>query len=115
LFFEDRAVSEIVGLVFRLTHRAGCRQALEISMMKNKVVRVEVSGGIIGVLIGSPRASLTRVIDAENAQGWRVRQVLADPFANALQQLIRLLILILTIFLWTPATGFYVVFEREGP
>ena len=39
-------------------------------MKTNKVVRIALSGGIIGLMLTNPRRALDMRIDRENQEGW---------------------------------------------
>jgi hypothetical protein len=80
---------------------------------ENRVERVTLSGGIIGALATNPCKALNRAVQRGNQDGWHVRQVMVDGNGNLLELLIRLAILFLTLLLWTPASGYFVVFERN--
>jgi hypothetical protein len=81
---------------------------------ENRVERVQLSGGLIGMLATNPRKALDQAVQRANQQGWRVRQVIADSNANLIESLLRSIILIVTLLLWTPANGYFVVLERDG-
>lgn len=79
----------------------------------NKVVNVNLTGGIIGLFAGSPQSSLNNRIQAENANGWKVIQVIPAESGNVFLFIFRLLLLLLTLFLFTTANGYYVIMERK--
>jgi hypothetical protein len=66
------------------------------------------------MLATNPRKALDQAVQRANQQGWRVRQVIADSNANLIESLLRSIILIVTLLLWTPANGYFVVLERDG-
>jgi hypothetical protein len=78
----------------------------------NKVLNITRTGGIIGLLTDSPLDKLNGAIENENIRGWKVVQIIPDVSGNLLLVILRTLILILTLFLYTPANGFYVIFEK---
>lgn len=80
----------------------------------NLVVRVTLMGGIIGLLAGSAHSELRNVVRRYNQQGWRVVQVLDDPSGNIFAFIVRILLLTVTLFLFTTNNGFMVVFERAS-
>lgn len=79
----------------------------------NKVVNVTLTGGIIGLIGDSPQNSLNRRIRKENANGWKVIQIIPSASGNILLIILRLLILICTLFFYTTANGYYVIMERK--
>lgn len=80
---------------------------------RNKVERVILSGGIIGMLGTSPRRALANKIKKANAEGWTVRQVLDDNTGNLLVFILRVALLFLTLFIWTPSNGYFIILEKE--
>ena len=80
----------------------------------NKVVNVTLTGGILGLLAASPQNSLNSVISQENTNGWRVIQVIPAESGNLFLFLLRLMILVLTLFLYTPANGYYLILEKKN-
>ena len=79
----------------------------------NKVVNVTFAGGIIGLLAGSPLNSLNDIIEKENANGWRVIQIIPAASGNIFLVILRLLILAITLFLYTRENGYYIIMEKQ--
>ncbi len=79
----------------------------------NKVVNVTLTGGIIGLIGNSPQNSLNRQISKENANGWKVIQIIPSESGNILLIILRLLLLICTLFFYTTANGYYVIMEKK--
>jgi hypothetical protein len=79
----------------------------------NKVVNVTLTGGIIGLFASSPQNSLNNTIKRENANGWRVVQIIPADSGNIFLYIFRLLLLIITLFLFTTANGYYVIMEKK--
>lgn len=42
----------------------------------NKVVRIALSGGLLGALLTNPRRALDSAISQANAEGWNCHQIL---------------------------------------
>ncbi|MBK9537483.1 MAG: zinc-ribbon domain-containing protein [Flavobacteriales bacterium] len=80
----------------------------------NKVINVTLTGGIIGYLGVAPRKRLESAIQKQNADGWRVVQVIPADSGNVFLLLLRILILVFTLFLYTPMNGYYVIMERAS-
>lgn len=78
----------------------------------NKVVNVTLTGGLIGLFTASPQSSLNNRIKKENANGWRVIQVIPADSGNIFLAIFRLLLLVITLFLFTTSNGYYVIMER---
>ena len=87
--------------------------SLQTDNPKNKIVNVTLIGGIIGLLASSPKKSLNNTISNENANGWRVIQVIPADSGNIFLIIFRLLILLITFFLYTTANGYYIVMEKK--
>jgi hypothetical protein len=79
----------------------------------NKVVNVALTGGIIGLFSSSPQRKLNEAIKRENANGWRVVQIIPADSGNLFLIIYRLLLLTITLFLFTTANGYYVIMEKK--
>ena len=82
------------------------------SVQLNKVVNVTLVGGIIGLIGVRPNNVLNSRIRKENANGWKVIQVIPSSSGNLLLTILRVILLIVTLFLYTTADGYYVIMER---
>ena len=82
------------------------------SNQKNKVVNVNFTGGLIGLFSVSPLNSLNSRITKENANGWKVIQVIPADSGNIFLAIFRFLLLLITFFLYTTTNGYYVIMER---
>ncbi len=80
----------------------------------NKVVRISLSGGIFGMLTTNPRKALDDVIDQHNQDGWNAIYFQEHKTSNLFVWLLQLVVLFLTIFLWTFGAGYMVLFEKES-
>jgi hypothetical protein len=80
----------------------------------NKVVNVNLTGGIIGLLANSPQSILNDVIKKENDEGWYVVQIIPAASGNIFLFILRFLILICTLFLFTPVNGYYIIMEDRS-
>ena len=79
----------------------------------NKVVRISLSGGIIGWLTTNPRRALDARIDQENQAGWNAVYFMPHTDTNLFVLLLRVVVLLATAFLWTWGAGYLILFERE--
>jgi hypothetical protein len=84
-----------------------------MSQKINKVINVRMTGGIIGALALSPMRRLDAKIAAANAEGWNVRQVMPSDSGNLFLLIWRIILLCITLFLFTIANGYYIVLEKE--
>ena len=77
----------------------------------NKVVRISYSGGLLGLIFGSARGKLEKVLEENNRNGWNLAEVIPDN-PNLIIWVIRFAILILTLGLWTFSTSYLLILER---
>ena len=79
----------------------------------NKVVNVPLTGGIIGILASSPQSTLNKRIQLENAKGWKVVQIIPADTGNMFLLFFRLILLLITLFLFTMVNGYYIILEKK--
>tara|TARA_B100001059_G_C17490969_1_gene406316 strand:- start:70 stop:315 length:246 start_codon:yes stop_codon:yes gene_type:complete len=79
----------------------------------NKVVNVNLTGGIIGLLGDSPKNKLNKVVEEESNNGYRVIQIIPAARANLLLSLLRSILLVITLFFYTKSEGYYIIFEKK--
>jgi hypothetical protein len=79
----------------------------------NKVVRISYSGGLLGLVFGSARGKLEKVLEDNNGQGWNLAEVIPDN-PNLLILVFRLIVLTLTLGLWTLSTSYLLILERPA-
>lgn len=85
---------------------------MENNMLKtNKVVRISYSGGLLGLLFGSARGKLEKLLSEHNKAGWNLAEVVPDN-PNLLIWVVRIIILVLTLGLWTLSNGYLLILER---
>ncbi len=84
-----------------------------IGFHKGKVFRVKLSGGIIGAFAANPKGKLQEKFTEMNSNGYRVSLVTRDKTGNLLVFLLRLILLIITLGIWTIANGYYIVGEKN--
>ncbi|WP_375229860.1 hypothetical protein [Roseobacter sp. S98] len=80
---------------------------------ENRLARVSFTGGIIGAVAGSEFGRLEKVVSVHNAEGWNVAEIVPES-RNLIVWILRLLLLIVTLGLWTISTGYIVIFERPS-
>lgn len=78
----------------------------------NKVVRIRYSGGLLGLFFGSARGKLEKALEQHNREGWNLAEVVPDN-PNLIIWLVRLVLLIVTLGLWTLSNGYLLILE--GP
>ena len=81
--------------------------------MRIQVIRKTVAGGLIGALATNPRLTLARVIEAQAAEGWRLTAITPLTGSNLLMALVSLVVLVLTLGLWTFGAGYLLAFEKD--
>ena len=79
----------------------------------NKVVRISYSGGLLGLLFGSARGKLEKVLEENNRSGWNLAEVMPDN-PNLLILVLRLIILTVTLGLWTLSISYLLILERPA-
>ena len=77
----------------------------------NKVVRISYSGGLLGLLFSSARGKLEKTLEQHNREGWNLAEVVPDN-PNLLIWVVRLVLLIVTLGLWTLSNGYLLILER---
>ena len=77
----------------------------------NRLYRANMSGGILGWLGTSSKRSLGAAMFRANRDGFEVVLVVLDT-TNLLRNLLYLIILCLTLFIWCPAPGYLVIARR---
>ena len=81
-------------------------------MIKNKVELIRYSGRLLGLLFGSSRGKLEDVVAAQNQDGWNLHFIHQDS-PNILIWIFRLLVLLLTLGLWTIGNSELLVFQKD--
>ncbi|MCF8380380.1 MAG: hypothetical protein K9H49_12425 [Bacteroidales bacterium] len=81
----------------------------------NKVINVSLTGGLIGALGSSPRERLGDEINIANKHGWHVKEILPASSGSLLYSLLRFIVLIITLFLYTFESGYYIILEKDIP
>ena len=79
----------------------------------NKVVRISLSGGLIGWLTTNPRKAIDDTIDKQNQDGWNAIYFAEHRTSNLIVTVFQIIILILTLGLWTFGAGYMILFEKE--
>lgn len=80
--------------------------------MKTQVIRKTVAGGLIGALVTNPRRTLANEIDEKAHSGWRLTAMTPLAGANLFMTLVSLVVLVLTLGMWTFGAGYLLAFER---
>ncbi len=79
----------------------------------NSVERLQYSGGLIGMLAGSSKGKLQGKVEEMNQRGWHLHLIHPDA-PNLLIWILRLIILVLTLGLWTIGSSELLIFEKDG-
>jgi hypothetical protein len=82
-------------------------------MKRNKIDEITFVGGIIGWLAVNPKATIDNRVAEANKAGWTVVNIISGNEQNALLRLLRTVVLVVTLGLFTFGDGVYVIFEKE--
>jgi len=88
------------------------KEIINIQDAKNKVVNVTLTGGIIGLIGVRPDNVLNNKIKKEYMDGWKVIQIIPSSNGNIFLNILRLGLLLVTLFLYTTSDGYYIVMEQ---
>ena len=83
-------------------------------MAQNKIITVQLYGGIMGMFIGSPKMALERSIAKANRNGYEVIQIIDSSSGNIALNVIRIILLFFTFFLFTLGNGYYIICRKVG-
>ena len=86
---------------------------LKFIMKRNKIDEITFIGGLIGWLAVNPKATIDNRVAEANKAGWTVVNIIPGGEQNALLRLLRFIILVVTLGLFTFGDGVYVIFEKE--
>ena len=70
-------------------------------------------GGLLGLLFTNPRNALQKSIDAHNNEGWYAKEIITHSTSNLFVFLLQIVVLVLTIGLFTFGAGYMILFERD--
>ena len=82
-------------------------------MANHKVVRVEFTGGLIGLLFTDPEKEINRVIHEASLDGWEVDHMVFHRAQNILVVLLEGVLLVLTLGLYTFSPGYMILFKKR--
>ena len=86
---------------------------LSVVMKRNKIDEITFIGGLIGWLAVNPKATIDNRVAEANKAGWTVVNIIPGNEQNALLRLLRIVVLVVTLGLFTFGDGVYVIFEKE--
>ena len=81
-------------------------------MVLNKIDRISLAGGLLGLLFTDPRKALDDRVNDANKAGWRLVQVVPHLSTNWLITILRAILLLITLGLFTFGDGYLLVFEK---
>ena len=84
-------------------------------LVRNKIVRISLMGGLLGLLLTNPRKALDDCVHKNNVDSWRSTFILQHQERNLLMIIIQYVVLICTLGLWTWGAGYLVMFEKKTP
>jgi len=79
----------------------------------NKVDRIFLTGGLIGLLFTNPRRAIDSRVEEANKHGWNLHQILPHVETNWLIWIFSIIVLFLTLGLFTFGAGYILLFEKE--
>jgi hypothetical protein len=79
----------------------------------NTVERITYAGGLYGLIAGSSRGKLQAKIEEFNQRGYNLHFIHPDS-PNLLLILLRVILLILTLGIWTFGASELLVFEKDA-
>ena len=80
---------------------------------KNRVSRVTLMGGLIGALTTNPRKALENEINKLNKEGWNAIHIDQHRTTNLFIWVLQILVLVLTLGLFTWGGGYLILFEKD--
>ena len=78
----------------------------------NTVERIQYAGGLYGLLFGSSKGKLAAKVLDMNSQGWNLHFIHQEQL-NLAWLLLKFLILILTLTIWTFGNSKLLIFEKD--
>jgi hypothetical protein len=78
----------------------------------NAVERINYAGGLLGLFFGSSKGKLGAKILDMNSQGWNLHLIHQEQL-NLVWLMVRLIILLLTLGLWTIGNSELLIFEKD--
>ena len=84
-----------------------------MSRFRSKVDEVSFVGGLYGLLFTNPKMAIESRVKKGNDAGWRLVQIHPSSGTNLLIWFLRLLLLVVTLGIFTFGDGVYLVFEKE--
>jgi len=80
----------------------------------NKILRISLIGGVIGMFTTNPRAALEKAIAKANSEGWNAIHIDSHRTTNLFISFLQLVVLFLTAGLYTWGGGYLVLLERDA-
>ena len=80
---------------------------------RNRVLRVSLMGGLLGALFTNPRKALEKAIELANQEGWNAIHIQSHRTTNLFVVLLQILVLLITLGLWTWGSGYLILLERD--
>ena len=76
-------------------------------------IRISLSNGLVGPIFTDPRKALENRILEENKNGWNAIYFIPHKETNLVVSILQIIVLVLTLFLWTWGGGYMILFEKE--
>ena len=78
----------------------------------NSVERIQYAGGLYGLLFGSSKGKLAAKVLDMNSNGWNLHMIHQEQL-NLAWLLLKFIILILTLTIWTFGSSELLIFEKD--
>jgi hypothetical protein len=78
----------------------------------NAVERINYAGGLLGLFFGSSKGKLAAKVLDMNSQGWNLHLIHQEQL-NLAWVMVRLIILLFTLGLWTFGNSELLIFEKD--
>jgi len=78
----------------------------------NQVERISYAGGLYGLLFGSAKGKLQAKVEEMNQRGWNLHFIHNDGL-NIVHILLRVLLLFITLGIWTLGSSELLIFEKD--
>jgi hypothetical protein len=79
----------------------------------NQVERITYAGGLYGLIAGSSKGKLQAKVEEMNARGWSLHLIHPESL-NLLHQAFKLIILVLTLGIWTFGSSELLIFDKNS-
>ena len=94
-------------------HRSSVKGDVQNGEKKSGYTYFSLMGGLIGALSTNPRKALEDEINKNNQEGWNAIHLEPHRTTNLFIWILQLLVLVITLGLFTWGGGYIILFERD--